>query len=105
MIWRESILNQFSYFFAGILLADLYLSPKLKAIRANPIAFIWDAIGLLAWPATLLLLEISPSFNLKPLTLILAFLCRPDRPNLARTLLEPLGRRRRNDVLHDLPFS
>lgn len=74
VIWRESILNQFSYFFAGILLADLYLSPKLKAIRANPIAFIWDAVGLLAWPATFLLLEFSPSFNLKPLTLILAFL-------------------------------
>ncbi|MDG1669997.1 MAG: acyltransferase [Akkermansiaceae bacterium] len=74
VIWRESILNQFSYFFAGILLADLYLSPKLKAIRANPTALIWDAIGLLAWPATFLLLEFPPSFNLKPLTLILAFL-------------------------------
>ena len=69
VIWRESILNQFSYFFAGILLADLYLSPKLKAIRANPTAFIWDAVGLLAWPATFLLLESPPHSTSNPLPL------------------------------------
>ncbi len=48
VIWRESILDHLSYFLAGILLADLYLSPRFKATRENGTGHLWDLIGLIA---------------------------------------------------------
>ena len=74
VIWRESILDHLSYFLAGILLADLYLSPRFKATRENGTGHLWDLIGLIAWPATFLLIEASLPLNAKPFVLILAFL-------------------------------
>jgi len=74
VIWRESILDHLSYFLAGLLLADLYLSPRFKAIQENGTGGIWDLIGLIAWPAAFLLIEASTPINTKPFFLILAFL-------------------------------
>lgn len=74
VIWRESILDHLAYFFAGLLLADLYLSPKFKAIRANPAAYLWDLIGFVAWPTAFLLLELPLTSTAKSFTLIAAFL-------------------------------
>ncbi|MEJ6581171.1 MAG: acyltransferase [Akkermansiaceae bacterium] len=74
VIWRESILDHLSYFLAGLFLADLLLSPRVKAIRTHHTGNSWDLIGLLAWPAVFLLMEASTPVNLKPFVLILAFL-------------------------------
>ena len=74
VIWRESVLDHLSYFLSGILLADLYLTPRFQAIRENNEGGLWNVIGLIAWPAVFLLIEFPWPVDAKPFVLILAFL-------------------------------
>ena len=67
-VFENSLLPRLDYFFAGMLLADIYLTKK-----DAPKSWRWDVSGLVLWGGLVWLLENSGFLNPKPLVLMIAF--------------------------------
>ncbi|MDB4353749.1 acyltransferase [Akkermansiaceae bacterium] len=73
-LWDHTVIGQMGYFLIGMLIADLFLSPGFDAWSAGGKSRAWDLVGVVAWPATFLMIEWYPGLNLKPFALLICFL-------------------------------
>jgi len=81
---QQTVFRQLNWFFPGLLLADLYLSPGLRDLREKGGIPIADLIGILAWVAVFVLIDFHFKVSPRPFVLLLAFWCVLAGPTLGK---------------------
>lgn len=81
---QQTVFRQLNWFLPGLLLADLYLSPRLRQIRDQGGTRIADLLGIPAWIAVFILIDFHFPISPRPFVLLLAFWCVLAGPALGR---------------------